>query len=887
MSISPRNWPADWTYSNTYESLDFVDDSSTESKTKNFIAESLSATITGTVQKPDGTNLSQYSVGVSFSNSKNQWFSASFDTNGNFTAQVTPSTYSISGWLSDNNYSFPKVDSFSVGENETKNLGAITLTEKTDVINVTVKDNTDAVVPSAYISAWKNETNAWDWGSCQTGTDGICSIKVTPGTWQVSAWPQWKEGGNDHVYSGEPVSVTVTSGTPANQSFTFQKASATINGVITDPDGNILTNLSSWASASDGSDTWSNIGASVTNGKFTLKVPAGTWDITVYIYGNEYGTADPAQVNITDNETKSVTIATVKVDATISGTIYDESNNKITNKWISIWATKGRYGSWQSASVDQSSATYSLKVSAGTWNLGWWIDQSLGYSSGNGNEHEVKIASGETKTYDIVLKKSDSTISGKAKKSDGTAMQWAWITADSRDPNEKKKSDTYYYSNGASSNSNGDYTLQVPAGTYWIGANMWPGSGYINPKRQKVTVDATNSANIDLTFRQADAAITGKVTKEGTGISAYVTAWSEDGGYSEATANNSGDYSISVSKGTKWHVSSVKEVDKDIWKSAEKVVDMTDATSATQDLTLEKKNFSMPEAVTLTLDPSNPNTVTLDDGTTISAPANSISTTASTVNLTAQPTATLAEESDAKPLGYGYELNITDENGSEISKFNSNVTIETKYTDDMVSGSTVQNEDELIVGYYDESAGTWIELNNCSVNKDENTVTCQVDHFTKFAIVSATDTTAPTAPTNISATAGDGKVVLSWTNSSDGDLNGVNVYRSTTSGTVGSKVHSNVTGTSKEDTGLTNGTAYYYVVKAVDKSGNESNNTTQVSAKPQAGLSTSTTSAAATTTTTLPKTGRPAARTNILVSMICLIVLSGMVVKSRKLGSGY
>ena len=426
---------------------------------------------------------------------------------------------------------------------------------------------------------------------------------------------------------------------------------------------------------------------------------------------------------------------------------------------------------------------------------------------------------------------------------------------------KKKSADTYYYSNGASSNTTGDYTLQVPAGTYWVGANMWPGSGYINPIRQKVTVDVNTPATIDLTFRTADATITGTVNKDGEAINAYVSAYSEDGGYSETNANNQGSYSLSVSKGTKWHVSAVKEVSKEIWKSEEKVVDMTDAITATQDLELKKKNYNLP------------NSITLDDGTTIITPANSISTTATQVTISAEPTVTLAEQDDAKPLSYGYDLNATDENGSEISQFNSNITIESKYTDTMIDDSTVTDENELMVGYYDDSTGAWIELNNCSVNEDENTVTCQVDHFTKFAIVTASDTTAPSEPGSITATAGNAKVTLSWTNPTDTDFNGANIYRSTTSGTLGDKVHSAVTGTSKEDTGLTNGTAYYYTIKAVDKSGNESVNTAQVTATPsESAVATATVSTSS--TQTLPKTGRsPIAASYLPVLIVAFLTL--------------
>ena len=868
ISIYPQYWDtADWDYSVWNESITFTNDTSTETKTKNIYVDTLSSTVTGLIQKPDGSALAQYAVGINFSNSKNRSFYTYPDTNGNFSKKVTPSSYSVNGWVSDSNFSMPKIENFSVGDGETKNLGTIKLVEKTDTISGTIADDTGGTVSGAYVSAWKND-GTWDYAYTNSASDGTYTMKVVPGTWQVSAWPAWTSTGYDYINNGKPESVTVTSGVTAIKNFTFKKCNATITGTIIDPDGNIITTMSPWISAGDGSQDWGNVGTTANAGYFTLKVPAGKWTVSAYLWGVDYSNPEPQEVTIAANETKSITLQAVKNDSTISGTVYDDSGNKITDKWISIYASKGKYGSWQNATFDTATAAYSMKVSAGTWNLGWWIDQSLGYNSGSGVDNEVTIASGEAKTYDIILKKNDSQIKGKTYKSDGSVYQWVWVTADSRDPNEKKSADTYYWSNGTSSNNSGEYTLNVPSGTYWIGANTWYGSGYINPKRVKVTVDKDNSANVDMTFRQADGTISGTVSKEGSNTSAFVTAWSEDGGYSEANANNEGVYGLSVSSGTKWHVSAVKMVDKEIWKSNETVVDLSDTKTTTQNLELKKKDFTMPDAVSITIDPTKNQTVELDDNTTLTIPANTLADSG-TVTLDITPTANLAEESDAKPLSYGYEMTATDNNGQAIETFpGGSITIEQSYEQEWLDDSNVLDENELSPAYYDESAGTWQALTNVTVSEDENTISYQTNHFTKFAIITASDTTPPSAPTSQSATAGDGKVTLGWTNPTEGGLSGINIYRSTTSGTLGSKVHSAVTGTSKEDTGLTNGTTYYYTLKAVDASSNESVNTAQVSATPQAG---------AVSTSTLPKTGRPSVTNNALTGVISVIILFGII----------
>jgi len=78
--------------------------------------------------------------------------------------------------------------------------------------------------------------------------------------------------------------------------------------------------------------------------------------------------------------------------------------------------------------------------------------------------------------------------------------------------------------------------------------------------------------------------------------------------------------------------------------------------------------------------------------------------------------------------------------------------------------------------------------------------------------------TVPSAPTGLAATAGNTQVALSWTASSG--ATSYNVYRGTTAGgESATAVATGVTGTTYTNTGLINGTAYYYKVKAVNSAG--------------------------------------------------------------------
>ncbi|HPD32128.1 MAG TPA: fibronectin type III domain-containing protein [Phycisphaerae bacterium] len=88
----------------------------------------------------------------------------------------------------------------------------------------------------------------------------------------------------------------------------------------------------------------------------------------------------------------------------------------------------------------------------------------------------------------------------------------------------------------------------------------------------------------------------------------------------------------------------------------------------------------------------------------------------------------------------------------------------------------------------------------------------------------------PDAPTGLTATPGNGQVALSW-NASAGATS-YDVKRSTVSGGPYTVIANDITTTSYTNTGLTNGTTYYYVVSAANSEG-ESPNSAEASATPQ------------------------------------------------------
>jgi len=96
------------------------------------------------------------------------------------------------------------------------------------------------------------------------------------------------------------------------------------------------------------------------------------------------------------------------------------------------------------------------------------------------------------------------------------------------------------------------------------------------------------------------------------------------------------------------------------------------------------------------------------------------------------------------------------------------------------------------------------------------------------------DTTPPSTPGGLSALAGDATVTLDWLDGTESDLAGYDVLRGTSAGGPYARVNTALLLSSDySDFGVANGTAYFYVVRAVDTTGNVSGDSAEASAVPE------------------------------------------------------
>jgi chitodextrinase len=160
----------------------------------------------------------------------------------------------------------------------------------------------------------------------------------------------------------------------------------------------------------------------------------------------------------------------------------------------------------------------------------------------------------------------------------------------------------------------------------------------------------------------------------------------------------------------------------------------------------------------------------------------------------------------------------------------------------------VQRQGNVVRGFFSADGVTWTQRGTVTLTGLPTTVLIGVAYTSHVdgTIGSATldnvtltdnnpvpDTTAPSVPANLQATAvSQSRIDLSWSASTDTGGSGLAGYRIFRNG--GATAIATVSGTTFSDTGLASSTLYSYTVRAVDGAGNLSANSNSASATTQA-----------------------------------------------------
>ncbi len=157
------------------------------------------------------------------------------------------------------------------------------------------------------------------------------------------------------------------------------------------------------------------------------------------------------------------------------------------------------------------------------------------------------------------------------------------------------------------------------------------------------------------------------------------------------------------------------------------------------------------------------------------------------------------------------------------------------FTDMLTVTKTADDDVEQTFLFPGDVSGTLyirvVDTNNSQGNGGLDTFF--VDSMAVTTVTGGTDILPPGAPAGLNAIGSEGNVALDWDDNTEPDLDGYRVFRSTTSGAGYAPIGPALIGVSDfQDTTVVNGTTYFYLVTAVDTTGNEGAASAEASATP-------------------------------------------------------
>jgi uncharacterized protein YodC (DUF2158 family) len=341
-----------------------------------------------------------------------------------------------------------------------------------------------------------------------------------------------------------------------------------ISGRVTDALGNGIGNV--YVAAFDYNSNLWIIGSSTDSvGNYSLNVRAGTYKVRFsqspsdgyYApewYDNKSNSAVADLVTVKGFRATTNINAQLEIGGTISGRVTDASGNAIANVVI---GAPDLYGHWMPGSSTDNNGNYSFNMPAGTYKVIFRPLPSDGYNAPEWYDNKrnfqvadlVTITAQTTSSVDAQLE-IGGTISGRVTNTLGYAIANVYVGAS--DP-------IYGWMGAASTDRNGNYSFNVPPGTYKVYftppsggyyAQEWYGNKSNFQVADLVTVTANQTtSNINAQLEQAGK-IYGRVTDEsGNGIAdVYVEAYDPNESnivFNSATTGSEGSYVITLAAG--------------------------------------------------------------------------------------------------------------------------------------------------------------------------------------------------------------------------------------------------------------------------------------------------------------------------------------------------
>lgn len=812
------------------------------------VARNNAAKVFGRIIRSDGLTLPAGAVSLRMSGRSDlPPLSMTVGTDGAFEVPLPSGTYTMTLeiLMQDIGLTPPPARTITITEGETKDLGTITLTTASRIIQGMVQDEKNMPVARIKVGAWR--TSSSETLFAMTDENGKYSMKVADGEWTVGVMPSPESGYTVHE---APRIVRVFGADPVRVDFTISFSDSLVTGTVRTPEGVILNEFYGFVSVQKKGGVRLPYGAPVESGAFSLRMPAGEYILTLETPPNSrYTPIDSVSLALATGERKLISFSVSEKRAMISGRLVDERGSLVTGVPFKVF-TADKNGTWHSAEIDVAKGTFKMNVAPGDWIVDYDISDPTGtyYKPPQVRGITVNVSLAQDRSIELKAQQASAKITGRTLDIDGKPIQNVWIGISTKSfaGFSKETARQLSYLNGAYSDKDGRFTFRVKPDTYYIRSFMPPTLGFANPPEQKVTASTAENKELSLIFRPISVTLTGKTTIAGSPSWAFIWAWSDKGGYTDSFGEDDGVYTLKIAPNDVWHIAAMSEKDRMVYKSSELAIAVGSDTKLTQNIDLASLDIRLPDPVTATANTDQLAVVSNSEGVKVALPPSSAGTNG-TLALSITPEVVLPSQGTSRVVGLGYDIDVRSEQGRQISSFNSDVTVAIPYDQSELKRLGLAPAD-LSLQYWDESRYSWQPVQNAVINAADHTITGTLSHLTKFALIASTQTESVALPQNVSASVtSSGAVSLSWSYAKDmvSKVRYGKVYRSTTKGEIGNLVLNALTESRGTDETANPGKTYYYTVRSVDLYDNESTNIDQITIKTPAGTVVSSVSAKA------------------------------------------
>lgn len=737
VAVQPASSSAGWIFAAGSISVTVDTSGGTHDFSARLDVTSASSHVTGDVVDASGAPLGADAAWVSVSSADGVGNGSSVGAGGSFDVLVPAGTYQVYVYPSDSSLGGPAPQTVTVADGATATVPTLTLIARDATIGGRLAYSNGTPIAGADVYGYQPDGGGY--ADATTGADGSYTMRVSAGSWNLGVSPQPTD---PWVYQGEPLSVDVASGASSGgNDFTALAVVGHVAGTVTDPSGS-LADVDAWVSASNADG---EVGASVANGSFSIGAAAGTYTVQLYLSpGAPYLSTTTRQVTVGADGTvtpSSLGFPLDSLDDTISGRLVDATGAPVSPSGGVVVSASDDNGNYEEATV-AADGTYSVDVGRGTWHLAVDVSDpglaATAFGDGGGGIVSSTVVfggSGATQTRDVIVAAADQDVQGTVRSSTGAAVPFAWIYVDS------PPSATTPVHIGGWADETGHFDIQVPAGTYLVGASAdLPGEG----APRVVTLDAASGTQsvspLTLTFRQEAVTITGRVTAP-AGVTASIAAWSDSGGYAETTTDSGGDYTLQVAGDDVWHIDASALVGDQAYTTGGGTAVAAGASGAiaADELTLTAQTVS--PAQTSTFDASQPTVLHFGD-VQLSIPGGTIDRSGQ-VSVTASPIPSPPDTAAAHPVGLGFSFQAFDSTGTQVkSRFPNSIRVTFPYDPDQLAALGL-TPSQLAPAYLDPATNTYHLADAVVVDSSADTVSFNTDHFTDFVV----ETSSFAAPT--------------------------------------------------------------------------------------------------------------------------------------------